>query len=59
MEFPVKQSQYSKIERQNNINVNVFDYVERQPFPVYLSRESNEDTLNVLLITLRTNKSLQ
>ena len=52
IEFPVMQNQYNKIEKQNSINVNVFGYEEKQPFPIYLSKEeSNKDVLNLLLIT--------
>ena len=34
IEFPVNVKQYNKIEKQNNINVNVFGYEDRQPYPV-------------------------
>ena len=32
IEFPVSVKQYNRIEKQKNINVNVFDYEARQPF---------------------------
>ena len=51
IEFPVNVKQYNKIEKQNNININVFGYEEKQPFPIYLSKEKNENHLNLLLIT--------
>ena len=43
IKFPVVQNQYDKIEKQNAINVNVFGYEYKQPSPIYLSRESNDD----------------
>ena len=35
----------------NNININVFGYEKREPYPVYISKEKFDDTLNLLLIT--------
>ena len=32
IEFPVSVKQYNRIEKQKNINVNVFDYEAIQPF---------------------------
>jgi len=51
IEFPVNVKQYNKIERQNNININVFGYEEKQPYPVYVSKEKFKDQMNLLLIT--------
>ena len=51
IEFPVTTKQYNKIEIQNNININVFGYEEKQPFPIHISKEKNENHLNLLLIT--------
>ena len=51
IEFPVTIKQYNKIEKQNNININVFGYENKQPYPIYVSKEKNEDFLNLLLIT--------
>lgn len=49
--FPVDMKQIKKIEKQNSINVNVFGYEEKQSYPLYLSKEKNEDSMNLLLIT--------
>ena len=49
IEFPVAIKQYKKIEKQNNININVFGY-GNHPYPIYISKEKNEDELNLLLI---------
>ena len=51
IEFPVSVKQYNKIEKQNNIRVNVFGYEEKQKYPIYLSKEKFNYCLNLLLIT--------
>ena len=53
IKFPVTIKQYNKIEKQNNININVFGYEEKDKlqYPIYISKEKNEDVLNLLLIT--------
>jgi len=55
-EFPVKMNDYNKIEEQNNININVFGYEDKQKFPIYISKERFNDNLNLLLITENENK---
>ena len=49
--FPVAQKDYKKIEIMNNINISVFGYEKQEPYPVYISKEKFNDTLNLLLIT--------
>ena len=56
IEFPVTNKQYNKIEKQNDININVFGYEEKQLFPIYISKEKFEDQMNLLLITKDNNK---
>ncbi|XP_068728071.1 uncharacterized protein [Montipora capricornis] len=56
IEFPVTTKQYNKIEKQNEININVFGYEDKQPYPIYVSKEKYEDHLNMLLITENENK---
>ena len=51
IEFPVSVKQYNKIEKQNNIRVNVFGYEEEQKYPIYISKEKFDSCLNLLLIT--------
>ena len=51
IEFPVSQRQYNKIEKQNDIRINVFGYEKGQPFPIHISKEEFEDQMNLLLIT--------
>ncbi|XP_068704482.1 uncharacterized protein [Montipora foliosa] len=43
IEFPVTTKQYNKIEKHNEININVFGYEEKQKYPIYVSKEKYED----------------
>ena len=49
--FPISQKHYNKVEKQNNIRINVFGYEKGQPFPIHISKETFEDQMNILLIT--------
>ena len=51
IEFPVSQKHYNKVEKQNNIRINMFGYEKGQPFPIHISKETFEDQMNLLLIT--------
>ena len=51
IDFPVSQKQHNKVEKQNSIRINVFGYESKQPFPIYISKETFEDQMNLLLIT--------
>ena len=53
IKFPVAIKQYNKIEKQNNININVFGLL----YPIYISKERNKDELNLLLITKNENEN--
>ena len=55
IEFPVTTKQYNKIEKQNEININVFGYEDKQPYPIHVSKENYEDHMNLLLITENKN----
>ena len=55
IEFPVTTKQYNKIEKQNKININVFGYEDKQPYPIYVSKENYKDNMNLLLITENKN----
>ena len=48
--FPMKARDYEIVEERFNINVNVFGY-EKRVFSLYVSKKSNEQVLNVLLIS--------
>ena len=54
--FPVTAKQYNKIEKQNEININVFGYENKQKYPIHVSKEKYEDCMNLLLITENENK---
>ena len=56
IEFSVTTKQYNKIEKQNEININVFGYEDKQPYPIYVSKEKYKDHMNLLLITENENK---
>ena len=51
IEFPVSEKQYNKIEKQNNIRVNVFGYEKGQRYSIYVSKKKFNSCLNLLLIT--------
>ena len=55
IEFPVSIKQYNKIETQNSININVFGYENKQPYPIYISKEQFDDVSNLLLISENEN----
>ena len=48
--FSVTQKQYNKIETQNSIAINIFVYENKQPYPIYFSKETFKDKMNLLLI---------
>ena len=56
IEFPIKINQYNKIEKQNEININVFGYENKQPYPIYVSKEKYKNHMELLLITEKENK---
>ena len=56
IEFPITIKQINKIEKKNNIRINVFSYEEKQPYPIYVSKEKFEDHIELLLITKDENK---
>ena len=56
IEFPVTVEQYNKIENQNEININVFGYENKQPYPIFVSKEKYDRHINLLLITEDNNK---
>ena len=50
IEFPVTTKQINKIEKQNNICINIFGYEEKQKFPIHVSNEKFQDHMELLLI---------
>ena len=51
VEFPVSRKDYSKIETLDKININVFCHENKTIYPVYLSDQCFNDTLDLLLIS--------
>ena len=51
IKFPVSRRDYCKIERQNNICVNIFCYENTLTYPVYLSNQGFKDCMDLLLIS--------
>ena len=49
MEFPVMLKDIPKIEKQNNINVNIFGWENSLAFPIYISKEKHKKVMNLLL----------
>ena len=51
IKFPISKKDSSKIERQNNICINVFCYENRLTYPVYVSNQKFRDCMDLLLIS--------
>ena len=49
--FPASRKDYCKIEKQNNICINVFRYDNKLTYHVYLSDQKYEDYIDLLLIS--------
>ena len=54
--FLVREKDFSKIETKNNICINVFCYENRLTFPIYISNQKFENSMDFLLVT-NENKS--
>ena len=50
IKFPFSNTNYCRIERQNNICINVFCYENGLTFPVYLSDQKFRNSMDLLLI---------
>ena len=51
VEFPVRRKDFSKIETKNNICINVFCYENKLVFPIHVSDEKFEKSIDLLLVT--------
>ena len=56
IKIPVSKKDYCKIERQNNICINVFCYETGLTYPIYVSYQKFKDCMDLLLIS-NENKS--
>ena len=50
IEFPISKKDYCKIEKQNNICINVFCYENGIIYPLYIFGEKFSDCMHLLLI---------
>ena len=50
IEFPVQENDFSKIEVKNNICINVFGYENELVFPIYVSDQIFEDSMDLFLL---------
>ena len=50
IEFPIQEKDFNKIEIKNNICINVFGYENRLVFPIYISDQKFEDSMDLLLL---------
>ena len=51
VDFPVSKKDYGKIEVLNEISINVFYYENKVVYPVYLSDQKFDDSMDLLLIS--------
>ena len=56
IEFPVKESDFNKIEVQNKIYINVFGYENNLVSLIYVSNKKYKDSIDLLLL-IKDNKS--
>ena len=54
IEFPVSKNDYCKVEKQNNICINVFCYENGIIYPLYISGEKFSGCMDLLLYLMKT-----
>ena len=52
IEFPVREKDFSKIEKKDNICINVFCYENKLVFPIYISNQNFENLMDLLLVVM-------
>ena len=50
IEFPVQEIDFNKIEVRNSICINAFSYENKLVFPIYISDQKFEDSMDLLLL---------
>ena len=50
IEFPVQEKDFSKIEVQNDICINVFGYENELVYPIFISKQKFESSMDILLL---------
>ena len=48
--FPIREKDFSKIEKKNNICINVFCYENKLTFPIFFSDQKFESSVALLLV---------
>ena len=56
VEFPVREKDFSQIEKKSNICINVYCYENKLTFPIYISDQKFENSMGLLLV-IDENKS--
>ena len=54
--FPVREKDFSKVEKKNRICINVYSYEKKLTFPIHISDQEFESSMD-LLILIDENKS--
>ena len=52
----MQERDFNKIEAQNNICINVFGYENELVYPIFISKQTFEDSIDLLLL-IKNNKS--
>ena len=50
IEFPVQEKDFSKTEVQNNISINAFGYENELVYPIFISKQKFEDSMDLLQV---------
>ena len=58
IQFPVSKKNYCRIERQNNICINLFCYENNLTYPVYVSGQKFGNYIDLLLISNDNNHTM-
>ena len=51
IDFPVQENDFNKNELKNNIYINVFGYENQLVFPIFVSDQKFEDSIDLLLLS--------
>ena len=50
VQFPVHKKGYTKIEKQNNISINMFGYEDKTPYCIYTSKQIFKKYVDLVLL---------
>ena len=51
VEFSVNKKDYAKTEKRNNISINVLGYEDETPYPIYVSKQTFEKHVDLLVLS--------